>query len=154
MIELCEKVFISRVGVLVKKDDIAHVELKSVSSRESVFTKSIFVRFYDLDLRMKIWSNKGYAEKNKVFMEEWLTDFRSKLMKKCKKLLAAESIENVKTKDGDIIVLYKDMEDGNLAKKVVSTQEHFDQLLVLIGKGAEDKLDTNKLDAAASADTE
>lgn len=31
--------------------DIAHVELKSVSSVDSVFTKSIFVRFDDLELR-------------------------------------------------------------------------------------------------------
>ena len=101
---------------------------------------------------MKIWSNKGYAEKNKIFMEEWLTDFRSKLMKKCKKLLSTDSIENVKTRDGDIIVLYRELEDGNLAKKVVTTQEQYDQLLVLIGKGTEDKLDTSKLDSAA--DTE
>ena len=52
-------------------------------------------------VRMKIWSNKGHAEKNKVtnlenlnlklnfqvFMEEWLTDYRAKLMKKCQTLL-------------------------------------------------------------------
>ena len=33
------------------QDDIAHVELKSVSGGDSVFTKSIFVRFVDMDLR-------------------------------------------------------------------------------------------------------
>ena len=52
MIDLCEKVLTSRVGVNVEKEDIAHVELKSVSSSESVFTKSIFIRFHDLDLRL------------------------------------------------------------------------------------------------------
>ena len=51
MIDLCEKVFNSRVGVTMKHEDIAHVELKSVSSAQSVFTKSIFVRFNELDLR-------------------------------------------------------------------------------------------------------
>ena len=51
MIDLCEKLFTSRVGVDVRKDDIAHVELKSVSTSQSVYTRSIFVRFYDLDLR-------------------------------------------------------------------------------------------------------
>ena len=107
-----------------------------------------------LMLRMKIWGSKGYAEKSKVFMEEWLTDFRSKLMKKCRKLLADQSIVNVKTKDGDIIVLYRDIVDGNLAKKVVTTQESYDQLLVLIGKVIEDKLDIDKLDSAASIDIE
>ena len=33
------------------QEDIAHVELKSVSGGDTVFTKSIFVRFNDLDLR-------------------------------------------------------------------------------------------------------
>ena len=33
------------------QDDIAHVELKSVSGGATIFTKSIFVRFNDLDLR-------------------------------------------------------------------------------------------------------
>ena len=100
---------------------------------------------------MKIWASKGHAEKNKVFMEEWLTDFRSKLMRKCRKLLAEELIVNLKTRDGDIIVLYRDSLDGSLAKKIVTTQEHYDQLLVLVGKVAEDKLDVNKLDSASTA---
>ena len=84
-------------------------------------------------------------------MEEWLTDFRTKLMRKCKKLLAEGFIENVKTKNGDINVLYKDKADGKLTKNVVIYQEDFDQLLVLIGKEKEDKLDTSKLDAADAA---
>ena len=36
------------------QEDIAHVELKSVSSSQSVFTRSIFVRFHDIELRF--WS--------------------------------------------------------------------------------------------------
>ena len=51
MIDLCKKVLMSNVGVNVEKEDIAHVELRSVSSAESVFTKSIFTKFHDLDLR-------------------------------------------------------------------------------------------------------
>ena len=51
MIDLCKKVLTSNVGVNVEKEDIAHVELRSVSSAESVFTKSIFIKFHDLDLR-------------------------------------------------------------------------------------------------------
>ena len=82
-------------------------------------------------------------------MEEWLTDFRSKLMKKCRKLLVGEYIENVKTRDGDIIVLYRDLVDKHLVKKVVTSQEDYDQLLFAIGKATEDKLDISKLDASA-----
>ena len=55
MIALCQKILTMNVGVNVEKDDIAHVELRSVSSSESVFTKSIFIRFHDLDLRYLIY---------------------------------------------------------------------------------------------------
>ena len=51
MIALCERVLTVNAGVAVEKDDIAHVELRSTSSSESVFTKSIFIRFHDMDLR-------------------------------------------------------------------------------------------------------
>ena len=64
--------------------------------------------------RMRIWANKGHAEKNKVnfvklfkffkiagfthvcqvFMEEWLTDYRAKLMKKCKTLLKVSCLQH------------------------------------------------------------
>ena len=103
---------------------------------------------------MRIWANKAHAEMAKVFMEEWLTDFRTKLIKKCKKLLAEGFIENVKTKEGDIIVLFKDKVDGHLTKKVVISQEDFDQLLVLVGKEKDEKLDTSKLDNADASNSE
>ena len=112
---------------------------------------SIYPKLYIFYFRNKIWENKGHAERSKVFMEEWLTDFRTKLMRKCKKLLAEGFIENVKTKNGDIIVLYKDKVDGKLTKKVVIYQEDFDLLLVLIGKEKEEKLDISKLDASDAA---
>ena len=51
MFDLCSAVLTSRAGVQVDVDDLAHVELKSVSSEDTVFTKSIFVRFHSLDLR-------------------------------------------------------------------------------------------------------
>ena len=72
---------------------------------------------------MKVWSSRGYAERNKLFMEEWLTDFRTKLLKKCQSLLAKEYIVNVKTKDGEIVVFYNDRDDGQLKKIIVVTQE-------------------------------
>ena len=103
---------------------------------------------------MKIWGNKSHAERSKVFMEEWLTDFRTKLMRKCKKLLTQGLVENVKTKNGDIIVLYKNKADGQMTKKIVIYQEDYDQLLVLIGKAKEDKLDISKLDAKIEEDKE
>ena len=100
---------------------------------------------------MKVWAAKGQAERTKVFMEEWLTDFRAKLLKKCKKLLAQGWIENVKTRSGDIIVLYKNKTDGQLNKKVIIYQEDYDQLLGLVGKIKDEKLHVSKLDIAATA---
>ena len=40
------------------KEDIAYVELKSVSSSQSVFTRSIFVRFHDIELRLLSFGQK------------------------------------------------------------------------------------------------
>ena len=100
---------------------------------------------------MKIWASKSHAERSKVFMGKWLTDFRTKLLKKCRKLLVQGWIENVKTKSGDIIVLYKNKTDGQLNKKVIIYQEDYDQLLSLIGKTKDEKLDVSKLDAADAA---
>ena len=69
MVQLVERLFSHRCDVPVSKvsketlfskkskksihlqEDIAHVELKSVSSSQSVFTRSIFVRFHDIELR-------------------------------------------------------------------------------------------------------
>ena len=110
MIPLCIKL-VSRTGVLINESDIAHVELKCNSSADSSFTRSIFVRFQELSIRMKIWENKKQAELSKVFMEEWLTDGRAKLMRKCKKLVTEKLLETVHTVDGDISVQYKDKDD-------------------------------------------
>ena len=70
MIDLCKKVLTSNVGVNVEKKDIAHVELRSVSSAESVFTKSIFIKFHDLDLRYTFIVSPLYlSEKYILFLE-------------------------------------------------------------------------------------
>lgn len=89
-------------------------------------------------------------------MEEWLTDFRNKLLKKCQVLLKEKFIVNVKTKDGDIIIYYNDNEGVN-KKKVVVTQEDYDELLKLVGKN--EKFDplkdglSQKSDEGAPSDT-
>ena len=48
-----------------------------------------------------------------------------------------EYIVNVKTKDGDIIVFYNDKVDGLMKRRVVVTQEEYDDLLRVIGKSEE-----------------
>ena len=73
--------------------------------------------------------------------------FQNKIGKKCKKLLVQGLLENVKTKSGDIIVLYKNKTDGQ-NKKVIIYQEDYDQLLSLNGKTKDEKLGVSKLDSA------
>merc|ERR1711971_360514 len=88
---LVEKLLNNQCEVAVKQrlqEDIAHLELNAVPLlSSSIFTKSIFCKFVSLDLRMKIWGNKVLAENNKVYLEEWLTDLRATLLKKCKALM-------------------------------------------------------------------
>ena len=131
MIDLCVKMISSFIGVSIEKSHIGHVELKYSSPTESSFTKSLFVRFHDVSLRMKIFANKRQAEISKIFMEEWLTDSRAKLMKKCKKLLENRLIENVKTKDGDIIVIFKDKHNHQLIRKETFTDILFAKSLAI-----------------------
>ena len=141
MTELCIKL-ITKVGVNIVQSQIAHVELKYLSGNE-IFTKSIFVRFSELELRKKIWERKKQAAVGKVFMEEWLTDGRTKLMKKCKRLLADRIIEDVRTDEGDIIVLFQHKESNTLTSKVITSQEEYSELLVTLNMKAEEP---NKLD--------
>ena len=143
MTELCIKLITTKVGVNIVKSQRAHVELKYLSGNESAFTKSIFARFSELELRKKIWEKKRQAAVGKVFLEEWLTDSRTKLMKKCKRLLADRIIEDVRTDEGDIIVLFQDKETNNLTSRVVTSQEDYTDLLVTLNIKTED---SNKLD--------
>ena len=45
-----------------------------------------------------------------------------------------EYVVNVKTKDGDVLVFFYDKADGLLKKKIVVTQEAYDDLLRAVGK--------------------
>ena len=143
MTELCIKLITTKVGVSIVKSQIAHVELKYLSGNDSAFTKSIFARFSELELRKKIWEKKKQAAAGKVFMEEWLTDGRTKLMKKCKRLLADRIIEDVRTDEGDIIVLFQQRESNNLASRVITSQEDYTDLLVTLNMKSEE---SNKLE--------
>ena len=132
MVKLCIKLIATKVGINIVESEIAHVEIKYLSGNESAFTKSIFARFSELDLRRKIWENKKRAENVKLFMEEWLTDSRAKIMKKCKRLLSERIIEDVKTDDGNLIVLYRDQSCLGLRSKVTNSPEELQELLTTL----------------------
>ena len=48
----------------------------------------------EVDAFVQIWSNKSFAKKNGLLMEEWLTEHRARLYKKCKELKAAKLVSD------------------------------------------------------------
>ena len=60
------------------QEDIAHVELKSVSGGDTVFTKSIFVRFNDLDLR---WFHITILNDTSAFQKTFWNLFPNQMFK-------------------------------------------------------------------------
>ena len=49
----------------------------------------VFVRFVDREVRSRVWAARGFAKKNGLFPEEYLTAARQKIWLKCKELKAS-----------------------------------------------------------------
>lgn len=95
--------FTKRSGVEVEgKSDLANVHIRPPTEN---YPKSIFVRFSDQHLRMKIWNTKFISKKNGLLMEEWLTEHRAKLYKKLKELKSKKLIKDCMTHDGEVFAL-------------------------------------------------
>ena len=109
----------------IEVEDLEMVVLKA--SNEEM-PKSCFVRFVEKDKRMEVWSNRSFAKKNGLFLEEFLTSFRQKLYLKCKDLKAKGLIKDVITRSGDIYALTEDGEK-EIEKTLVITDNHFESLL-------------------------
>ena len=71
-----------RTGVSLEKEDLAFSEIRRVGEEK----RSAFIRFVSLDKRMEVWCKKSVAKKNNLYMEEWLTGYRDKLLTKCRQL--------------------------------------------------------------------
>ena len=57
----------------------------------------------------KIWKKRKEAKKNGIIVEEWLTDIRARLYKKCKELKSAKLIRDVITDEGDIYAVLQNV---------------------------------------------
>ena len=79
-----------------------------------------------------MWMERGPAKKNGLIVEEWLTEHRSRLFKKCKELKAAKLIKDVATDNGEIIATLKNCSDDK--KIVVVTDSDYESLVKMTRK--------------------
>ena len=81
---------------------------------------------------------RGPAKKNGLIVEEWLTEHRSRLFKKCKELKAAKLIKDVVTDKGELVVTLRSCTD---AKKVVVviTDSDYENLVKMTKKDCPDE---------------
>ena len=83
-------------------------------------------------MRDAVWMERGPAKKNGLIVEEWLTEHRSRLFKKCKELKAAKLIKDVATDNGEIIATLKNCSDDK--KIVVVTDSDYESLVKMTRK--------------------
>ena len=87
------------IDVDVQNGDITYVGVRESNENHPKF---ILARFQQQSMRDAIWKRRKEAKKNGMIIEEWLTDNRARLYKKCKELKSAKIIKDVITEDGDI----------------------------------------------------
>ena len=71
-----------------------------------------------LEKRMEVWSQKAFAKKNNLYMEEWLTGYREKLFVRCRQLKKEGVIKEVFTDKGDIKIILE-AADGQTEQKSI-----------------------------------
>ena len=95
--------------IQVSKSKIAQVVLRAPSEN---YPKSILIRFHDQAMRNKLWGQRQDTKKQGLILEEYLTDTRAKLFKKCKELKSKKLIKDCFTEQGNIYVKIL-VQDGN-----------------------------------------
>ena len=93
--------FNTRTKIQVQKSKICQAILRAPTEN---YPKSILVRFYDQDLRNKLWEQRLNTKKQGLILEEWLTETRAKIFKKCKELKSQKLIKDCYTEKGNIFV--------------------------------------------------
>ena len=108
------------IEVEVQNGDITYVGVREANENHPKF---ILARFQQQTLRDSIWKKRKEAKKNGIIIEEWLTDNRARLYKKCKELKSAKIIKDVMTEEGDIYAILMSTEkDSNPEKPVVTSK--------------------------------
>ena len=90
------------VDIDEQKGDITYVGIREANENTP---RLVLVRFQEQSMRDEIWQKRKVAKKNGIIIEEWLTDHRARLYKKCKELKSAKVIKDVITEEGDIYAI-------------------------------------------------
>ena len=95
-----EKLLFNRCGIFIEpSQDLEHVELRLPSE---FYPKSILVKFTKINVRNEIWESRQSAKKNGLLIDEWLTENRARLFRKCKELKAMKLIKDCYTDYGQV----------------------------------------------------
>ena len=97
---IVEKLLLNRCGIIISpSQDVEQVELRMPSEN---YPKSILVKFNSMDVRNEVWDKRQSAKKNGLLIDEWLTENRARLYKKCKELKALKLIKDCYTDNGEV----------------------------------------------------
>ena len=100
--------------------DCQQIQLRGASE---FYPKNIMIKFSHSEMRDEIWNLKTLSKKNGLIIEEWLTETRSKLYKRCKELKSAKLIKDCFTDNGNI---FAKVQDDLL---IINTDSAFDSLV-------------------------
>jgi len=87
------------INIDTQNGDITYVGIREAEENHPKF---VLVRFQEQSMRDAIWQKRKVAKKNGIIIEEWLTDSRARLYKKCKELKSKKLIKDVITENGDV----------------------------------------------------
>ena len=135
------------IDVEVQNGDITYVGIREANENHPKF---VLVRFQHQSMRDAIWKKRKDAKKNGIIVEEWLTDIRARLYKKCKELKSAKVIKDVITDDGEIYAVLLNPPkvmcgQSNFNKEELSVQGIEPQFVTNEGKTDQSSLIRNDL---------
>lgn len=100
LVTLMETLIIDRCGLHV--DSNQHFQQVQLREASENYPKNVLVKFSEPIIRTKLWSLKQVSKKNGLIIEEWLTETRARLYKKCKELKNAKLIKDCFTENGEV----------------------------------------------------
>ena len=90
------------IDINEENGDITYAGIRGANENHPKF---LLVRFQQQSMRDEIWRKRKEGKKNGIIIEEWLTDHRARLYKKCKELKSAKNIKDVITENGDVYAI-------------------------------------------------
>ncbi len=86
----------------LSSDEVELVQLRQAS--ENFPKNNVLVKFSKDSLKQQLWEQRQFAKKNGLILEEWLTEHRSRLFRRCKELKSENLIKDCFTNNGNVLV--------------------------------------------------